>query len=352
MDIKSSGTCFNIKTDMYNCGTCASKCTPGYVCSAGKCSLSCQFGLTNCSGSCVNLQVDTKNCGKCGTTCASHQVCSGGGCKVLCQSGYTNCSGVCRNLQTNTSHCGKCGYACPNYSNAGKVCKSGLCAMGGCNTNYANCDNNTSNGCESNLMTDPNNCGKCGNKCAGCSGGKCTSKRSCREIKQAAPSSPSGNYTIDPDGSGPKGLMTVYCDMSYSGGGWTNFNFSAKRVYLANGIYILCNNGLTANTSSITCTNPLFNGNSSMPLYHYRCDGNDHSANYIKDHMFPLLGHNQSNTLGFKSFSQRYTSWTSSGTNEFCYVSGKVVRYNTSACSPYNSQGNGNCRPGFFTLNR
>ncbi|RYZ38096.1 MAG: hypothetical protein EOO71_25430 [Myxococcaceae bacterium] len=50
--------------------------------------------------------------------------------------------------------------------------------------------------------------------------GNCTPK-SCQELKQRAPSMPSGNYTVDPDGPGSTEPFEVYCDMEKDGGGWT-----------------------------------------------------------------------------------------------------------------------------------
>ncbi len=54
--------------------------------------------------------------------------------------------------------------------------------------------------------------------------GKGSTKKSCREILEADGSVGSGEYTIDPDGTGPTaGSFKVYCDMdtSHGGGGWT-----------------------------------------------------------------------------------------------------------------------------------
>ncbi|MFO0606731.1 MAG: fibrinogen-like YCDxxxxGGGW domain-containing protein [Polyangiales bacterium] len=45
-------------------------------------------------------------------------------------------------------------------------------------------------------------------------------RRNCAEVL-AAGGTASGVYTIDPDGSGPLGFTSVYCDQANDGGGWT-----------------------------------------------------------------------------------------------------------------------------------
>lgn len=44
---------------------------------------------------------------------------------------------------------------------------------------------------------------------------------SCKELLQANPSTPSGSYMLDVDGSGSLAPQSYYCDMTSSGGGWT-----------------------------------------------------------------------------------------------------------------------------------
>jgi cysteine-rich repeat protein len=54
---------------------------------------------------------------------------------------------------------------------------------------------------------------------------KCAIAKSCKQIKEAAPDSKDGNYTIDPDGPGPVAALPVRCDMDAGTCGYTWVRF-------------------------------------------------------------------------------------------------------------------------------
>ena len=173
-----------VATDNNNCGSCGIVCNfanATSTCTSGVCSLNCNAGYGNCdnikSNGCeVNLNTSLFNCGACGTACGTYpnttsSTCSGGVCGIGgCSAGFANCDNVTSNgcetyLINNPYNCGGCGIVCPTYPNTtSSTCSAGVCGIGGCSVGYANCDNVTSNGCETSLNT-PNNCGGCGIAC-------------------------------------------------------------------------------------------------------------------------------------------------------------------------------------------
>ena len=94
-----------------------------------------------------------------------------GAVRNVCSYGSTCCSSQCVDLTTNAGNCGACAAACL-YANAAGTCSNSRCALGACSSGYGNCDGSAANGCETNLLTNSNNCGTCGRRCSG-TGPKC-----------------------------------------------------------------------------------------------------------------------------------------------------------------------------------
>ena len=114
-------------------------------------------------------------------------ICGGNGtCSVVCQENWDECDGdtsepslECEtNLLTDPDHCGGCGNVC-NPLHAEPECISGACTVGSCEEPFDDCDNYATNGCEINLSSDAENCGSCGMACLAingeprCEGGEC-----------------------------------------------------------------------------------------------------------------------------------------------------------------------------------
>ena len=218
------GLCRDLTSNVEHCGACGNVCGLDSVCRNGTCvkvactcEPTCASGLTWC-GACVNTATDEANCGACGTACAPGQVCSNGTCiagtacttpadcpgsdddcqsrtctngvcgvlhsgdGATCAGGNGTCvDGICTStcpgadLMTDPNNCGSCGNVCPSI-NSTPICTNGTCGHGTCNAGYGDCDP-TRPGCETDLMNDVGNCGGCGIVCdAGetCTSGTCT----------------------------------------------------------------------------------------------------------------------------------------------------------------------------------
>jgi len=166
-------------------------CPLGYLCAGNVCSKGCSptkacpATEACCGGACIDPTTNVDNCGKCGTKCTvagGTAKCEGGACVVAtcdglkgdCDRDITNACET--DLSSLTSNCGSCGNKCPLVVNGSPKCELGKCGAA-CSTNYGDCDDDLSNGCEAPLLFDANNCGTCKNKCTVtgsiCSDGKC-----------------------------------------------------------------------------------------------------------------------------------------------------------------------------------
>lgn len=183
----------NGASDPKHCGGCDKDCTagdggPDWVCRFGLCFPN-QCGtssLADCDGKpgnlCeVNIASDANNCGFCGKVCAlpnSVTACSQGVCVVTeCASGWANCdnndaNGCETNLKSDPGNCGGCMKVC-DATNGVSGCISGSCAIL-CNLGFSSCDLNAGNGCEVDTRTSAKHCGGCFKPCNTlCVEGKC-----------------------------------------------------------------------------------------------------------------------------------------------------------------------------------
>lgn len=188
---------FNLNTDLQNCGQCGIACPsrPNAVtsCVGGICQFTCLPGFGDCNnnmidGCEVDLLTSPFACGNCNNNCVlpnANSICINGLCAIgSCNPGFANCNGNvadgCEvNIASDLLNCGACNSVCPNRPNTIKTCVNGVCSYI-CTTNFADCNNNMSDGCETNLLTSANNCSGCGNVCtvpnanSNCVGGLCT----------------------------------------------------------------------------------------------------------------------------------------------------------------------------------
>jgi hypothetical protein len=194
---KANGCEVDSLSDPNNCLFCGNKCDLANAigtCAAQKCIVvSCKPGYQNCDGVDANgcetkVDSDPGNCGACGTVCdATNGVpgCAGSVCGIVCNSGFGNCDGNPANgcevtFASDPSHCGGCGQLC-TPQNGTAACTGGACSYGTCSGTFADCDGNSTNGCETNTQSDPSHCGACSNACtapanatAKCTGGACS----------------------------------------------------------------------------------------------------------------------------------------------------------------------------------
>jgi hypothetical protein len=73
------------------------------------------------------------------------------------------------NLNTTAANCGFCGNVCTT-ANGIPQCASGMCQVGSCNTGYDDCDRVPSNGCEEPLTSSVAHCGSCATACTNAHG--------------------------------------------------------------------------------------------------------------------------------------------------------------------------------------
>ncbi|OJY23846.1 MAG: hypothetical protein BGO98_18070 [Myxococcales bacterium 68-20] len=198
--VDCGGSCVDPMNDDNNCGGCNNRCAPPadacrpmpprayYGCRAGACgalkcqvpSADCNNDLDQCGGDGCELdRLGTRdNCGGCGIKCAPGLDCidegNGPECGVPCvKAGKVLCGVECTDLLNNPNHCGGCGAACRAAGpNQARLCTKGICTYE-CMPGFADCNDDPTDGCETNLSIHPAHCGACGNACDLAAGQPC-----------------------------------------------------------------------------------------------------------------------------------------------------------------------------------
>ena len=201
---------FDTDSDPDHCGMCNNECTYPHatgLCIGGSCTMGacddghwdvngdpadgCEYACTLTNGGveiCDTLDndcddaidedfdtdTDPFNCGACGNICDLNQadaVCVDGACAIdSCADGFADCDGLADNgceidILTDPDNCNGCGNVC-SFPNAPAVCDQGACEPGDCSDQFADCNGDPLDGCETNLMNDEQNCGGCGQACS------------------------------------------------------------------------------------------------------------------------------------------------------------------------------------------
>ncbi|MBN9164128.1 MAG: hypothetical protein J0I07_24390 [Myxococcales bacterium] len=178
----------NLMIDRRNCGECGVECptnapTGTYECVDGQCVLACRPHTGDCDGipdnGCETSFRSSDSCGGCGIKCTdpakpcipTNPIASDYACGCL-DPDKIACGLFCVDPRTNDGNCGACGNVCraddgppldPSL-HAYYGCLESECGKRKCQGNWANCDGDQSNGCETRLTTSEN-CGACGNAC-------------------------------------------------------------------------------------------------------------------------------------------------------------------------------------------
>jgi hypothetical protein len=122
--------------------------------------------------------IDSGECAACALPHAT-AACVAGACAVgTCAAGFADCNGLpadgCEADVTGVTSCGACGQVCPTRPHSQPTCTGGVCA-GVCAAGFADCNGLPADGCETNLLNERFNCGKCGRICivGKCKAGTC-----------------------------------------------------------------------------------------------------------------------------------------------------------------------------------
>ncbi len=172
--------------DDHTLGTCRDGVC-GYECAEGWADCDLEIALTGCETDLTRPE----SCGSCEVSCPvldnTSPTCALGECGFECVAGWQDCNGDavdgCEiDLSHSAANCGACGNECP-FPDPPRAHTSGLCVDGacdiGCDEGWGDCNADSTDGCETDLMISSMDCGSCGNRCGtaiaryGCQMGLC-----------------------------------------------------------------------------------------------------------------------------------------------------------------------------------
>lgn len=190
-----SGACQPVLDAVEHCGACGDSCPAIHgepFCDVGECGIVCASGRGDCNenarrdGCETDLLTTTLHCGECGEACTNAHGgtdCIDGVCVPECIRGFDDCdrdasNGCEQDVVNDAQNCGACGQQC-ELPHADAGCDNVVCFVADCVDGWRDCDGNPANGCESDVATDPLNCGQCGRPCATTNGIPTCAEGSC-----------------------------------------------------------------------------------------------------------------------------------------------------------------------------
>ena len=136
-----------------------------------RCAEGCGEGFDCCNDQCVRLDT-SENCGRCGVVCQAEQnqsaSCDRGTCVVVCEDGFEDCDAAVPGCETDLSSpmsCGSCGNACSTPPNSVPRCEAPSSCTSVCLDDFADCNADSADGCETGISNSMSNCGECDRAC-------------------------------------------------------------------------------------------------------------------------------------------------------------------------------------------
>ena len=119
---------------------------------------------------------------------------------VTCGLAEKACGSSCVSLASPETGCGAASCDPCTFDHGGPLCIGGACALGACESGFADCDGVAGNGCEASLRTSADHCGTCARQCVFstpyCDLGACVAR--CSAIRFVVPTAREHAGAIEP----------------------------------------------------------------------------------------------------------------------------------------------------------